>query len=228
MNDLKIAFQNTMAQQLALYDAAVEHHTFSVGFERRMQRLIKKISRKSIFVFNKKVPLRKALRYAVLVVILALLTIGAGAAIYWDTFFVEEHDIYALLKTTDIEGAPTILEERYEITTDLSGFTSEIITDEEFWRTIEYRDNENVERRFEFQQSTKASYQGVRLDTENAEQGVTLVYINGYDGLYIKTQFSSHLYIWDNGDYFFSIVATETFSQDELIDIMNSVQKVER
>lgn len=152
---------------------------------------------------------------------------AAFAVISWNSFKVEEYDIYSLIQKTDISDAPTSLEERYDIGMDLSGYTYEILIDEDFIVDIYYTSIHNENITFEFCQMTKYLLQGKRIDAENLLQKPTTIEVNGSIGMYIQYRNGAHHIFWDNGDYFIEVTASCAFSTNELIMIFNSVQKVE-
>ena len=228
MNELKTALENTMNRQIAEYEKNLEDYEFSRRFERKINRLIKSMSGGRLVFYGRSIPLHKLVQVALLVVILAVLATAAYAAISWSSFKVDSYDIYSLIKTTDIANAPLTLEERYEIGADLSGYRSEILLDEDFIIDILYTNQYNTEKEFEFCQITKESFQGGRrLDTENFLKEPTAVDVNGCAGMYIMERNGCHFILWDSGDYFVEIYASNVFSKNELISICNSVQKAE-
>ena len=227
MSNLKLALENTMNRQIAEYENGLEIHVFSHRFEKRMNKLIKSMGG-GCFVFSgRRIPLRKAVQLAFIIIILAALAVAAYAVISWSSFEVDEYDIFSLLNVTDISDAPLTLEERYEIGADLSEYESEIITDEYFIFDIDYINQYNKAKSFEFCQMTKDSFANIRIDTENALQQPTSIEVNGSIGLYVQHQNGTHFIFWDNGDYFIEVIASNEFSINELISICNSVQKVE-
>ena len=227
MSNFKLALENTMNRQIAEYENGLEIHVFSHRFEKRMNKLIKSMGG-GCFVFSgRRIPLRKAVQLAFIIIILAVLAVAAYAVISWSSFEVDEYDIFSLLNVTDISDAPLTLEERYEIGADLSEYESEIITDEYFIFDIYYTNKYSKGKTFEFCQMTKDSLQNVRINTENAVQVPTAIEVNGYIGLYMQTEYGEHYILWDNGDYFIEVSANSEFGKNELILICDSVQKVE-
>ena len=224
MNNIKLALENTMNRQIAEYENDLETYVFSHRFEKRMNKLIKSMGRGSFVFFNRRIPLRKAVQLAFIIIILAVLAVAAYAVISWSSFKVEEYDIYSLLNVTDISDAPLTLEERYEIGADLSEYESEVLLDNYFMVDTYYTNLYNKSKFFEFCQMTKDSFVNIRIDTENALQKPTLIEVNGSIGLYVQHQNGSHFIFWDNGDYFIEVSASSEFGINELISICNSVQ----
>ncbi len=227
MNELKTALENAMNRQLEEYEKDTESCEFSRSFERKANRLIKSMDGRTVF-YGHSVPLKKLVQLAFLVVILASLSTAAYAAISHSSFKVESYDTYSLIKTTDISDAPLTLEERYEIGADLSGYSYEIMLDEEHIVEILYTDLYNAEKEFRFCQMTKGSVQGKRLNTESFLQAPYAIDVNGCEGMYFQEHNGSHYVLFDNGDYFIEFVASKEFSQNEIIAICNSVQKAEQ
>lgn len=227
MNEFKTALENTMNRQIAEYEKDLEDYEFSRRFERKINRLIKSMSGGRLVFYGCSIPLRKLVQLALLVVILAVLATAVYAAISWSSFKVDSYDIYSLIKTTDIANAPLTLEERYEIGADLSGYRSEIMMDDDFMIYISYIDRYNTGKFFTFCQMTKNSLQSMRINTEDALQEPTSIEVNDTVGAILQYNDNSYLVLWDNGDYFIKIFASNEFSKDELISICNSVQKAE-
>lgn len=227
MSNLKLALENTMNQQIADYENDLETCVFSRRFEKRMNKLIKSMGGGRLMFSGHRIPLRKAVQLAFIIIILTVLAVVAYAVISWNSFEVEEYDIYSLLNVTDISDEPLTLEERYEITADLSGYEMEILLDNDYMVDAYYTNLYNTDKYFEFRQVTKDYTNGMRINTENAMQMPTTIDVNGYIGLYMQTEYREHLVIWDNGDYFIVVIAGNEFGINELISICNSVQKVE-
>lgn len=227
MSNLKLALENTMNLQIAEYENDLETHEFSHRFEKRMNKLIKSMGGGSFRLFGNRIPLRKAVQLAFLILILAVLAAATYAFISWSSFNVKEYDIYSLLNVTDLSDAPLTLEERYEIGADLSEYDYEVLADNNFKVNIFYTNLYNKNKTFYFSQKTKDSLENKRINTENSDQMPTMIEVNGCIGLYMQTSKEEHILLWDNGSYFIEIVGSKEFSINELISICNSVQKVE-
>ena len=227
MSNLELALENTMNRQIAEYENDLETHEFSHRFEKRMNKLIKRLGGGSFVLFGSRIPLRKAVQLVFIIMILAVLTAATYAIIHWGSFNVEEYDIYSLLNVTDISDAPLTLEERYEIRADLSEYDYEVIVDNNSMVTISYTNLYQKNKYFDFSQRTKKKLENKRINTENAAQKPTTIEVNGCIGLYIQMLQGEQLILWDNGSYFIEVVGSNEFSINELILICNSVQKVE-
>ena len=227
MSNLKLALENTMSLQISEYENDLETHEFSHHFEKRMNKLIKSIGGGSFLLFGNRVPLRKAVQLAFLILILAVLAAATYAFISWSSFNVKEYDIYSLLNVTDISDAPLTLEERYEIGADLSEYNYEVLVDNNSMTITYYTNLYNKNKTLEFFQMTKKSLKNKRINTENAAQTPTTIEINGCIGLYIQTLKGEHMLLWDNGSYFIQVFGSKEFSINELILICDSVKKAE-
>lgn len=227
MSNLKLALENTMTRQIAEYENGLDTYKFSHRFEKRMNKLIKSMDGGSFVLSGYRIPLRKAVQLAFIILILAVLAIAAYAFINWGNFNVKEYDVYSLLNVTDISNAPLTLEERYEIGTDLSEYDCKVFSDNNYFVDIFYTDLNHENKAFEFTQRTKKSLKNIRVNTENVAQAPALIEVNGYIGLYMQTSKGEHLLLWDNGRYFIEVVGNNEFSINELILICNSVQKAE-
>ena len=227
MSNLKSALENTMDGQITEYEKDMESPVFSPRFEKRMSRMIKSVDKGSFVFSRRSIPLRKAVQLSFIILVLAVLAVAANAFMGWSSFRVDEYDTYSMINATDCSDAPLTLEERYEIGADLSGYEAEILIDKCFMFGTYYTDLYNKDKTFEFYQSTKDSLQNLRIDTEEALQKPTSIEVNNSIGMYLQFRNGSHYILWDNGDYFIEVFASEQFSIDEVISICNSVQKAE-
>ena len=92
---IALALQNDFDAELAMYDGMPEHR-FSLRFRRRMRKLLGGgVSEWE----TKRVPLRKAVTFAIITVILLAFLTGATLLIYkmWDKF--QLHDVGAVSYT---------------------------------------------------------------------------------------------------------------------------------
>ena len=229
MSNLKLALENTMDLQIAEYENGLGTHEFSHRFEKRMKKLIKSMDGEFLIFKNRgsRVPLRKAVQLAFLILILAVLAAAAYAFISWGSFKVRVYDIYSQVNVIDLSGAPLTLEERYEIGSDLTEYDHEVITETDSVVDICYTDLHDENKTFYFSQMTKEALGNERINTENALQMPTAIEVNGCVGLYVQMFMGAHLIIWDNGSYIIEVYGTKEFGINELISICDSVQKVE-
>ena len=116
--------------------------------------------------------------------------------------------------------------DKYEITADMSDF--ELVDFREYISDCEYTyENENCT--IYFTQYIK-EYYDIAINTEGYD--IETIYIDGCEGFYVNMyNQNGQILGWDNGDYVLSILVlcndNYEFSKDKLIDIANSVQKVE-
>ena len=203
---IALALQNDFDAELAMYDGMPEHR-FSLRFRRRM---------------------RKLLGAMITVILLAFLT-GATLLIYkmWDKFQLHDVGEHSFLVALDIEGAPTTLEDKYRLGIDLSGYSENILLDNEYEYLVEYHEV-NGNRVLGFSQAIKDHYQGEScwLNTENAMVMPTEIIVNGCKGLTFQTYHGINVLIWDCGDYVIYL-SGYNIGQDELISTAETVQKVE-
>ncbi len=201
-------------------------HRFSRNFTRKMKSLI--YAKPPAFSLgNTRVQLRKSVACAILAIIMAALLTGATFAAYklWEHYRIEDHGLYSLLNITDIDNAPTAIEERYRLGADFSGYTENILSDDEVMYFVEY-ENPTENKTLCFSQYTKDNAQNVMLNTENAIMLPTEVLINQNQGIIFITYQNSTAIIWSFDNYLFEIVANG-FKQNELISIAETVKKVE-
>lgn len=222
-NDEKIA----LALEKALNDDIAEYeklpdHSFSPEFERKMKALFKN----GITEEKQKSRLRigRRLPAAVIIALSAFLLMGATTAAYvlWNNFHVQDRGLYSLLNITDVEDCPKTLEERYELTADLSGFTKNVISDNDLSYYVEY---DNIEKgiHIAFSQDTKNS--AIALNTEDALLPREAT-VNGFNGIYFETKYGTKELIWDTGDYLISL-SVKGISENDLFELAKFVQKVE-
>lgn len=223
-NDEKIA----MALEQALRDDIAEYeklpdHKFSCGFDRKMKRLFQDGLARERHTSCARV--RKKLPAAVIVVISVFLITGAAATTYvlWNNFRLESRGLYTLLNITDVENCPTTLEGRYRLTADLSGFTENILSDDEILYFVEY-ENKEKNIKISFQQGTKRGT-AMALNTEDMSSPIEVT-VNDCNGIYYETKYGTHVFIWDTGDYFIDLEGTG-IGQNDLLSLAKFVQKVE-
>lgn len=201
-------------------------HKFSMRFERKMKKLLAASKDNSFEWHGRHIPLRKAFVIALASVILTAILTGASLLIYklWDKYRIQDLEIYSLLGITDIDNAPTTLEDRYELGIDLSGYTKKVHIDEYFEYFVQYR-NQNEGKTITFDQITIDCYQNVFLNTEDAIIQPKKIDINGRNGIFFETKYENMVYIVEIDNYIFEIIGTG-FSENELLKIVKTVKKV--
>ena len=221
------SFYNALAMQAASEADVPEmpEHKFSARYNRKKKALISSYEKsmshhESISETFRNLRLRQKIRVTVLIVLSVLLLTGAGVYIthrfgditaqqYWD------HSIAHI----DVEGAPEMIVDRYEIGYDLSGLSKEVITDDEFhyW---EVWTNEGIEIDYSYKVKHGLT---TAMNTEGSK--VTGITVNGHEGIYFMTPNETHFLVWDNGDYLFEMLFTG-IDYETGIEIAESVRKV--
>lgn len=222
---IALALQNDFNAELAVYESMPEHR-FSLRFRRRMRKLL---GGGVPEWETKHIPLRKAVTLAIITVILLAFITGATLLIYklWDKFQLHDVGEHTFLVALDIEGAPTTLEEKYRLGIDLSGYSENVLSDDEYEYWAEYHEL-NGNRVIGFSQSIKEQYQDESfwLNTENAMVMPMEIMVNNCKGIFFQNYLGDMEIIWDCGDYIIQ-VGGYSFSKDELILLAETVQKVE-
>ncbi len=219
-----MALQEFLAWEIDEYQK-IPDHRFSLRFNKKMKRLL--YTPPVFELKGRRIPLKRAITAAMLVIILAALLTGATFAVYklWENYRIEDNSLYSMLYIADIENSPETLEEEYRIGADMSGYAERIIQDDEYCYLVEYSltDTDTI---IIFSQTTKEFSEQALLNTENAFVMPIEILINGCKGYYFMTYYGSHYIMWDNGDYIIDMSAYG-ISKDELIILAETVQKVE-
>lgn len=221
-NNLYRAFEETAVSRIIEKVPQMPDHKFSRKFERKMKRLIRygcnepthyhKITVKRLFV---------CITVALVAAVVMAFSVGAVRD-FFKNFFMEVFGTHTMVQTfSDNINAPTSIEDVYTIEVP-NGFDI-VYKDEIFeWSTFicyEYsKDNYYIF----FTQYLKSEY-NVNINTEN--RPLNYIEINGNDGYIVDLGNNEYYISWDNGDYIFDI--TGNIGKNALIDIANSVQKVE-
>lgn len=223
---LALALQNDFDSEIAVYNN-MPNHFFSLRFRKRMKRLMN-VSGVPYWEL-KRIPLKKSITIALVAVILLAFFTGATLMIYrpCDKFRLQDAGEHTYLVAFDTEGAPTTLEEKYRLGIDLSGYSENLLFDDEYDYLVEYHE-ENGNRLIAFSQSIKSHYQDESywLYTENAMVMPTEIIVNGNKYIFFQTKYGDMCLIWDCGDYIIE-VGTYGFGKDELISMAETVHKVE-
>ncbi len=199
-------FYEALAMQAAAVEAAIPdmpEHRFSLRYKRKKKALIKayeksKEQSSSFLSTFHKLRLRHKIRVAVLIVLSVLLLTGAGVYIThrFGDLTARQYDTHTMMYVEDPE-APEILLEHFELGYDLTGYSKEIICNDEreYWEIWKGDD-----KRISFSYCTKHGI-GMRMNTEGST--VKFVDINGYEAFYYIAHETVHCLTWDNGDYLF-------------------------
>lgn len=223
MNNFAKAFEETYFDRI-LAGITVEAHEFSPTFEKKMKKLLK-ASHTSVKITSVR-SAKQVIKYALIAALLAILAISVAAVMYWNHLRMEQHDIFSLLYIDDISEAPETIENVFSITSDMTDFKQTVEENEVFISSTKYS-NEESNATVLFTQMTMKSVQGIRINTENTEESIAALKINGYDAIYFETASGIKNIIWDDSEYVF-IIEAHGVGKDELIDVANSVQNVEK
>lgn len=223
MNNFAKAFEETYFDRI-LAGITVEAHEFSPAFEKKMKKLLK-ASHASIKITSVR-SAKQVIKYALIAALLAILAISVAAVMYWNHLRMEQHDIFSLLYIDDMSETPETIERVFGITADMTDFRQNVEEDNAFIRRTQYTNDEN-NKSIIFSQMTMKSVQGIRINTENTEESIAALKINGYDAIYFETAYGNINIIWDNSEYVF-IIEASGISKDTLVEIVNSVQNVEK
>lgn len=136
-------------------------------------------------------------------------------------------DTHTVVESVDDANAPLEFTDKYEITADMSDY--ELVDFSDYLSELEYiYKNENCT--IYFTQYIKEFYR-ISVNTEGYD--IESIYIDNCEGFCVNMyNQNGQIISWDNGDYVLSILvfydSGYDFSRDKLIDIANSVQKVEK
>jgi len=114
---------------------------------------------------------------------------------------------------------PEKIESKYDITSDMSGYEKNILSDNETSRYIIYSQNDIV---VSFYQHNVSDYVS-DVNTENSE--IEHIDINGKEAIGFLDNHNYYTLIWNNGEYVIHL--SSNIGKDALIEIAKSVQKVE-
>lgn len=220
------ALEDTVTSIANSFDNNVPYHRFSRKYMSKEKMILKayiksKEEHESIDNAYHRISLVGRIKFAVIVIIAALLFAGFSLYIthYIGNMRIDEYDTHSFAFATDSENAPDILENRYEITYDLSDWDKEVLDDDQYGYFVTYR---KEDAGINFLYSVKSGYQGVRYNTEGSN--IERVMINGYPMIYYTTRKGVHCLTWDNGDYIFDF--DFTIEYEKAIEIIESIEAV--
>lgn len=195
-------------------------HIFSDEFERNMKRLA---ARQKKFYYHMVNTAQKRVACAAAVMLIgsfaAIMNVDATRTAIAELFIDTQPD-YSNIISVDDEDAPETIEEIYEITYGLEGYTIDykFSSDEKY--DVVYMNGENY---INFVQSVKSSYD-VNWNTEGAS--IEIITLGEYEAIYFcNNDYNYHHLIWNAEDYVFSV--TCNIDKNELKKMAESVQKVE-
>lgn len=198
-----------------------EEHIFSDGFKRKMDKLITRQKNPFYNIVNTKV--KKVACIIAVIFIAAFSTVMSVEALRnaFKDFFMSIFSDHSEISTVQDESyaLPETIENSYDITYDLSNYDIVYEDSNDFSRNIIYQNNDIV---IDYCQYVKSEFD-IGVNTENAE--ISTVTIQNSEAIYFFDNNNYHHLIWDNEEYV--IMISSNIGKNELIDIANSVQKVE-
>ncbi len=196
-------------------------HTFSRSFERKMARLIR--HQKSFYFPMIKTPVRRIVTVMITAAVILSTMVMSVSALReaFLRFITEVFDTHTKVQTIQDDTAPESFEDIYAITNIPDGF--EIVFQNDNIEGIPelITEYQNGQEYIIFSQYIKSQYR-VSVNTEGYE--MVRVNINGNEGFEIDMG-DSYYITWDNGDYI--LIISGNIGKSALIDMINSVQKVE-
>jgi len=217
--NLKKALEKAMIPE---YDELLlrnEKHVFSVEFERKMQKLIKRRNKPYYKIIN---TVGKRVACIVVIVLIAssvtVLSVDALRNAVAD-FFVSTYDKFSSVQPVEDDIAPSTIKDIYEITYDLKEYEIYYEDNTEYRRNITYIKDDIL---INFSQYTKDAYD-INVNTEGSE--ITTIDINNYEAIYFLDNHNYNHLIFDNGEYI--IYISSNISKNALINIAESVKKIE-
>lgn len=202
-------------------EETIIQHTFSKRFERKMARLIRQ--QKSFYFPIIRTPIRRTVTIMITVIIILSTTVISVSALResFIRFITEIFDTHTEVQTIQDDTAPESFEDIYVITNIPYGF--EIVFQNDNTEGIPYlvTNYQNGKKYIFFSQCIKSQYD-VNVNTEGYK--MERIDINGNEG-FIVDMVDDYYIAWDNGDYILEI--DSNIGKDILIDMANSVQKVE-
>ncbi|WP_028509274.1 DUF4367 domain-containing protein [Ruminococcus sp. NK3A76] len=197
-------------------------HTFSKGFEKRMDKLVKRRSKPYYMMIN--TAAKRAACIIGIILIASFTTVMSVASFReaFKSFIVNTFEKYSVVRSNDEDSSVP------ETIKDIYGISQELIKDysvtyeekDDVSYNITYKSSNN--RIIDFSQFTKNEFD-IAINTENAK--TITVEINGYEAMFYTDNHNYNHLIWDNGDYMIKI--SSNIGKDELISMAETVQKVE-
>lgn len=220
------ALRFSMESDIAEYEKQ-PNHKFSRRFERRMKKLISQVNTLQYTPVRARMPLKKALAIAAIIVLASTLLVGATIAGYklWESFYVRDYSDFSTLYISQIEGAPKTLEEKYDIGADMSGYVRTVTFENEYMFCVDYTVSD-TDKWFSFEQTTRGISEQTWLDTEDAIVMPREVTVSGYKGFFCQDKYGARVLVWDTGDYILS-AGGNPISEEELMRLAESVQRID-
>lgn len=224
--DLNKAFREAASyefREIPRNDALIQYE-FSVGFEQRMEALLKKEKKLSWRMFN------TAAKRAVIVATLLVMMLTTACAVPSIreplVEFVKEIFETHILLDFDREG-PDVIEEEYYPTFIPSGYEEEWVDQDEGYLKIYYKDEDG--NRLDFTQSTGGAF--LALDTEHSE--LKNLNIAGREVELHIAEYSDNddrriiTAIWIENSYLMEVGSHGTLDEATVIKIIEGIAKKE-
>lgn len=217
-NKFKRALAEALISEYEMSVPQMEEHIFSRKFERKMKKLINRRKKPYYMLINTAWKRAICAVMAVIVSTTIVMQVEAVRNLFKD-FFAYIYERFSILQSADNGNVPETIEDIYVITYDLSGYEIDFEKYNDYSRNTTYRNNDII---IDYYQSVKPMYD-LLWNTENSE--TEIIIINNCEAIYFHDNHDYKTIIWDNGNYVISIGSN--VSKDVLIEIANSVQKVE-
>lgn len=216
MNDYTLAevFDIVYSREFAKFDNPPKHH-----FPRSHRKAMKEIfypHTKSISTDNYRIPLKRRVLVALIMIILSTFGIAAGAAAIIG-FTRQEHRNHTELFAVNALNSPKTIEDVYYLPNVPGGYelNKQIIDSE--WIHLGYIDH-STNKTLLFEQFVKYDF---HMGFDNEQSSLEETSINGKIAFYYKGN-NYGIVIWDNEDYILKI--SGNFTTDELITLAESVE----
>jgi hypothetical protein len=204
-------------------------HKFSKRFEKRMRKIIAGNYSPNIRITPRPVSIKR-LSVCLIAALLALITFAMSVSAVRETiinFFTQVFTTHTVVKSESDDVYPETIEEFYEIADGLDGYEIIDIFESPYENIIDY---DNGKSKIRYKQIVKGQFK-VNINTEGYE--LIPIKVGEHDGYYVDITIQKIEYLsFDNGSYDITILVTNydngnPIGQNALIDMANSVQKVE-
>ena len=220
MGDYTLAevFDAVYRQEFSEFDDPPGHF-FSLRHRRAMKQIF--YPRNALTsAAKRKLPLKKRVIIVLLVILLSVLGIAAGAEIC-KSFAFEEHNSHRYLFAVNDKNAPAEIVTLYRLPAVPDGFEVFYENSDPYNAFIDYYDY-SEHRSLCFLQNVK---NGFNINLDNELGYLEEMKINGCPAYFLSFYDESGVIVWDNGDYILEVAGE--FSKDELIAFAESVEIIE-
>ncbi len=219
MNSLKSALNEALTDLYIDSIPELDKHIFSNAFNKKMNKLLK-LRKKPYYHWVNTVSKRIA------VVIISVFIAGTTTILSVEAirekvfgFFIEIFEKYSIIQHDGEEDAPESIENIYEITDGMDGYTLHYEESTDFFISKIYVKEDIV---IDYSQWTKGEYKQ-NWNTEDAQ--IEHIEINGYKAIIFTDNHNYNHIIWEDQDYVFTL--STNLGENALIEMAKSVQKVE-